>query len=29
MENLKKCKMGNRLLRFAVILFLPEYWYNK
>ena len=29
MENLKKYKMENRLLRLAVILFLPEYCYNK
>ena len=29
MENLKEYKMGNRLLRLAVILFLPEYCYNK
>lgn len=29
MENVKEIENGNRLLRFDVILFLPEYWYNK
>lgn len=29
MENVKEIENGNRLLRLAVILFLPEYCYNK